>query len=105
VTTDEPGGARTEIVTVDRQDGPVFVAFPPTAVAIFSERPVGSARNLWPARIADIEPSGAGFRLRLDGVVPLLADVTAAAVAELHLAPGSPVWAAVKASDTHAYPA
>ena len=34
-----------------------------------------------------------------------LADDTAAAVAELDLTPGREVWAAVKATETHAYPA
>jgi molybdate transport system ATP-binding protein len=35
--------------------------------------------------------------------VPLLADVTATAFAELGLAPGSPVWAVVKASEVTVY--
>ncbi|MBV8386594.1 MAG: TOBE domain-containing protein, partial [Acidimicrobiia bacterium] len=32
------------------------------------------------------------------------AEVTAAAVAELHLADGGPVWASVKATDIDTYP-
>ena len=36
---------------------------------------------------------------------PVLADVTTAAVADLGLHVGSPVWAAVKATEIHAYPA
>ena len=94
-----------EIVTCDPLEGPAFVAFPPTAVGLFRTRPDGSPRNVWAARIADVEPSGSGVRLRLDGPVPLLADITAAAVADLDLVAGREVWAAVKASDTHAYPA
>jgi molybdate transport system ATP-binding protein len=35
----------------------------------------------------------------------VLADVTTAAVADLDLTAGSPVWASVKATETHAYPA
>jgi molybdate transport system ATP-binding protein len=35
--------------------------------------------------------------------VPLVADVTAAAFAELGLAPGSAVWAVVKASEVAVY--
>jgi molybdate transport system ATP-binding protein len=42
-------------------------------------------------------------RCELDGEVPLVADVTATAFAELGLAPGAPVWASVKASDTAVY--
>ncbi len=92
-------------MTAEASDGDVFVAFPPTAVAVFRSRPDGSPRNVWPSRVVDVELTGGGVRVRLDGPVPLLADVTAAAVAELDLVPGREVWAAVKASDTHAYPA
>jgi molybdate transport system ATP-binding protein len=98
-------GTGTELVTCDHLDGPAYVAFPPTAVAVFRTRPDGSPRNLWPARVADMEPSNGGARLRLEGPISVLADVTAAAIAELQLVPGSEVWAAVKATDTHAYPA
>jgi molybdate transport system ATP-binding protein len=35
--------------------------------------------------------------------VPLIADVTAAAFAEMGLAPGSEVWATVKASEVAVY--
>jgi molybdate transport system ATP-binding protein len=37
--------------------------------------------------------------------VPLLADVTPLAVADLALAPGVAVWAAVKATEVSVYPA
>jgi molybdate transport system ATP-binding protein len=43
--------------------------------------------------------------LRLSGALPVLADVTAAAAAELDLVPGRQVWWAVKATDTRVYPA
>jgi molybdate transport system ATP-binding protein len=43
--------------------------------------------------------------VELDGAPPVLADVTAAAVAELGLLAGREVWAAVKATETRAYPA
>jgi molybdate transport system ATP-binding protein len=94
-----------EIITADPTDGPVFTAFSPTCVAVFRERPDGSPRNVWPTTITDVELSGSGVRLRLDGPLPLLAEVTAIAAAELDLVPGRQVWAAVKASDIHAYPA
>jgi len=44
-------------------------------------------------------------RVHLDGPLKLAADITPAALAELGLADGDPVWAAVKATETHAYPA
>jgi molybdate transport system ATP-binding protein len=98
-------GDGVEIITAEPAEGPVFVAFSPTCVAVFRERPDGSPRNVWPAQIETVELSGSGVRLRLDGPLPLLADVTAAAASDLDLVPGREVWAAVKASDTHAYPA
>jgi molybdate transport system ATP-binding protein len=37
--------------------------------------------------------------VRLDGPVPLVAEITASAVAEMGLAEGTHLWAAVKATD------
>jgi molybdate transport system ATP-binding protein len=85
--------------------GEVFVAFPPSAVALFRTRPDGSPRNLWEATIGGIEPHGDQVRILLDGPVPASADITPAALAELGLADGDTVWSAVKATETHAYPA
>jgi molybdate transport system ATP-binding protein len=86
-------------------DGEVFVAFRPSAVALFRTRPDGSPRNVWQAMINGIEPHADQVRVHLDGPLPAAADVTPAALAELRLAEGDPVWAAVKAAETHAYPA
>jgi molybdate transport system ATP-binding protein len=44
-------------------------------------------------------------RITVDGPVPLLADVTPLAVADLALGPGVEVWAAVKATEVSVYPA
>ena len=83
----------------------VFVAFQPSAVALFRTQPDGSPRNCWPVTVATVEQHGGLVRVRLDGSPPVLADVTAGAVADLRLAPGVQVWAAVKATETHVYPA
>ena len=85
--------------------GEVFLAFPPSAVALFRGRPDGSPRNLWEATVGGIEPHGDQVRVHLDGALPAAADITPAALAELGLAEGDSVWAAVKAAETHAYPA
>jgi molybdate transport system ATP-binding protein len=85
--------------------GEVFVAFPPSAVALFRTRPDGSPRNVWQAMVNGIEPHADQVRVHLDGPLLAAADVTPAALAELRLAEGDPVWAAVKAAETHAYPA
>jgi molybdate transport system ATP-binding protein len=94
------------ILTVaDRLDGDAFVAFPPSAVALFSRQPDGSHRNSWPASITGIQRHGDNLRVQLAGPIGVAADITPAAAAHLHLAPGQPVWAAVKATETRAYPA
>ena len=100
--------ARTEhggtIVVADPLPGPaIAVAIRPQAVSLHAVQPEGSPRNAWPLTVADLQSDGHRVRVRLDGVVPLTAEVTAAAVAELGLVPGSAVWASVKAVDVDAY--
>jgi len=89
----------------DQVDGDVFVAFPPSAVALHPYEPHGSPRNTWPATIAAIQRHGDNIRVQLGGPIVAAADITAAAASQLHLAPGAPVWVAVKAAETRAYPA
>jgi molybdate transport system ATP-binding protein len=89
--------------------GPVKAAFPPSAVSLFTNRPDGSPRNVWPGRILAIEPHGEGVRIDVggapDAASSILAEVTPGAVADLGLQPGSTVWASVKALDVEVYPA
>jgi molybdate transport system ATP-binding protein len=85
--------------------GPVHVAFPPTAVSLHPEPPAGSPRNSWPVTIVHMEQHAYTVRVRLDGAPPVLADITPVVVAELRLAPGTRLWATVKATETTAYPA
>jgi molybdate transport system ATP-binding protein len=97
------------VVTASEQnEGEVYAAFRPAAVALFLARPAGSPRNVWPGRIVGLEPHGDGVRVEVGGAPDagstLLAEVTPAAVAELGLVPGTEVWAAVKASDISVYP-
>ncbi|GAA2606333.1 ABC transporter ATP-binding protein [Dactylosporangium fulvum] len=89
----------------DRHIGDVFAVFPPAAVALHPRRPDGSPRNTWPATITGIQRHGDNLRVQLDGPITVAADITPAAAAQLHLAPGEHVWAAVKATETQAYPA
>lgn len=76
--------------------------FTPTAVAVHLDRPGGSPRNVIERRIEAIEPLGAQMRIRSGG---LSADVTAAAVAELDLAPDRDIVLVVKASEVSIHPA
>jgi molybdate transport system ATP-binding protein len=86
-------------------DGPVLVAVRPAAVALHRTRPEGSPRNIWPGTVLAVEGFGERVRVQVSGPVPLVAEVTTAAVADLQLAPGVAVWASVKATEVDAYPA
>jgi molybdate transport system ATP-binding protein len=83
----------------------VLVAFAPAAVSVFTERPVGTPRNVFRTRVTDMELHAGSVRLHLEGDLDVLADVTAGAVADLGLVPGREVWATVKATETSVYPA
>ncbi|MFF7331607.1 ATP-binding cassette domain-containing protein [Streptomyces sp. NPDC008150] len=98
--------AGPSVTSTEELDGPVFVAFPPSAVTLYAERPEGSsARNLWRCEVAGMESHGDLVRADLTGELALTADLTTVAAAELDLHPGAAVWATVKAAQTHAYPA
>ena len=81
----------------------VAIAVRPQAVALHRHQPEGSARNTWAATVADLEADRDRVRVTLAGPVAVTAELTPAAVAELELAPGTPVWATVKAVDLTAY--
>jgi molybdate transport system ATP-binding protein len=96
------------ITLAEPATGPVHVAFPPTAVSLYPEPPSGSPRNTWPAVVTGIEQHAHTVRVRLNatptGPATLLADITPAAVADLHLSPGQPLHATLKATEIHTYP-
>jgi molybdate transport system ATP-binding protein len=93
-----------ELVVADPLPGhDVDVALRPQAVALHRGQPEGSPRNTWPATVADLEAARDRVRVQLDGSIPLVAEVTPAAVADLDLVPGAAVWASVKAVDLTAY--
>ncbi|QMU76976.1 ABC transporter ATP-binding protein [Streptacidiphilus sp. PB12-B1b] len=98
-------GTDAVLATAESHRGPVFAAFPPSAVTLHREQPDTSARNLWPATVRGMELHGDQVRIDLAGALPITADLTPAAVADLALGEGSRVWAAVKAAQTHSYPA
>ncbi|MGP2440177.1 ABC transporter ATP-binding protein [Streptomyces sp. JW3] len=98
-------GSGPSVVTTEDLTGPVFVAFPPSAVTLHRDRPTGSsARNRWRCEVTGLETHGDRIRAALGGELALAADLSAVAAAELDLQPGAEVWATVKAAQTHAYP-
>jgi molybdate transport system ATP-binding protein len=91
------------VAVAEEASGPVFAAIRPESVALYLARPDGSPRNVWPATLVGATPHGATVRCELAGEVPLIADVTETAFAELGLVPGTSVWATVKASEVAVY--
>ncbi|TDO54294.1 molybdate transport system ATP-binding protein [Kribbella sp. VKM Ac-2527] len=103
-----PGGGLVTIA--NPTSGGVHIAFSPSAISLYAERPTGSPRNTWPVEVAGIEQHAHTVRVRLtptaDSAAPpnLLADVTTAAVADLHLLPARHLWATLKATEIQTYP-
>lgn len=95
-----------EVVIADRAlSGPALAVLRPSSVLLHRSRPEGSsARNVFPSRMSHLEVLGDRVRVGLDGPPALIADVTAAAVADLRLAAGEQVWVSLKATDLEAYP-
>ena len=94
-----------ELVVPEAPAGAVLVSVSPRAVALHGEHPEGSPRNSWEGTVASVEPDHDVVRVRLEGVVPVTALITAAAATELGLAEGARAWAAIKATEIVAYPA
>jgi len=91
--------AGAQLVVAHTEDGPVHVTFHPRAVSVFRERPTGSPRNVWSAPIVSVEPALDRVRLQVGGAIPVVAEITPRAAAELKLAEGGDVWVAVKATE------
>jgi molybdate transport system ATP-binding protein len=85
-------------------DTDLAVAVRPQAIALHRHQPDGSPRNTWATTVADLEADRDRVRVTLTDPIPVTAEITPAAVADLELAPGTPVWATVKAVDLTAYP-
>ncbi len=85
-------------------DGAVLAALRPSSITLHTELPTGSsARNVWTGTVAGLAPLGDRIRVTVRGEPDATVDVTAAAVAELDLAPGREVWLSAKATDVTVY--
>ncbi|MGI8754495.1 MAG: sulfate/molybdate ABC transporter ATP-binding protein [Acidimicrobiales bacterium] len=83
--------------------GPAFVTISPSAVTLGATRPEGSARNVWPVTVTDLDLLGERVRVTVTGAVDLVAEITPAALAQLALTEGAPAWASVKATEVCPY--
>jgi molybdate transport system ATP-binding protein len=84
--------------------GEVFAVVHPRAVALHRRPPEGTPRNVWAGTAEDLDLEGERVRVRVGGPLPIVAEVTPAAVADLALADGGPVWVSVKATEIRVYP-
>jgi molybdate transport system ATP-binding protein len=98
-----PGGAR--LAAPDAGAGEVLAVVHPRAVALHRAEPGGSPRNVLQGVVEHVEMLGDRARVRLRGPVPLVAEITPAAVRELGITEGATLWSAVKATDVTVYPA
>ena len=85
--------------------GDVFALVHPRAVSLHLQEPEGSPRNVWQGRVAAVERTADRIRVRVDSAPPVIAEITPAALSELGLVTGTPLWATVKATEVAAYPA
>jgi molybdate transport system ATP-binding protein len=100
ILTSNSGG---QIIPAEPVSGDAFVAINPRAVALYRAAPSGSPRNVWACTVASIDRHADRVRVRLDGEVTLVAEITQAALDTLILRPGDTIWASVKATEIATY--
>ncbi|HEX2042006.1 MAG TPA: ABC transporter ATP-binding protein [Acidimicrobiales bacterium] len=98
-----PGGEC--LVVAEEAGGDVFAMVHPRAVSLHRQVPEGTPRNVWPGEVGGLDLEGDRVRVRVRGRIPIVSEVTAAAVGDLDLAVGRPVWVSVKAAEVNVYPA
>jgi molybdate transport system ATP-binding protein len=97
-------GAAGRLVAPGAGRGEVFAVVHPRAVALYRTPPGGTPRNVWEGTVEALDLEGERVRVRVNGPLPIVAEVTPAAVADLRLGDGGPIWASVKATEVVVYP-
>jgi molybdate transport system ATP-binding protein len=93
-----------QLRTADAAHGPVAITVHPRAIAVHRTPPDGSPRNVIRGEVVDLDVRGDHVRVRVEGTIPLVAEVTPQAVAELDLGAGGAVHLAVKATELTVHP-
>ena len=93
------------IQSADGVDGEVFATVHPRAVALHRTRPEGSPRNVWRGHVSVLDFQGDRVRIGVEGELPIVAEVTPAAVRDLDLAERGEIWVSLKATEISVYPA
>lgn len=92
------------LIVPDAGHGAVFAVIHPRAVALHRKRPEGSPRNIWSGRITTLEREGERVRVRIEGHIGVVAEVTPRAAEDMGLRRSDEVWVSVKASEVNVYP-
>ncbi len=96
-------GAR--VVVAGAEGGRCFAVIRPQAIVLSRHAPTeSSARNTWLGVVGDIDRLGDRVRVGVEGLLPLTAEITAAALDALALHPGDEIHATVKATEIETYP-
>lgn len=97
-----PDGARLH--SADTGEGDVFAVVHPRAVALHVAPPSGSPRNTWQGTVAAIDLHRDHVRVHVQGPLPIVAQITPGALAELSLREGVAAWVSVKATEVELFP-
>jgi molybdate transport system ATP-binding protein len=99
-------GAGANVVIADAPSGAAFAVIRPHSIALERHHSPGSSvRNVWRGTVAEVDRLGDRVRVGVDGIIPLTAEITAAALDALALRPGDEIYASVKATDIDVYQA
>jgi molybdate transport system ATP-binding protein len=95
-----------QVVIAEHVTGRAFAVIRPNSIALAREPSTGSSpRNIWEGTIGDIDRLGDRMRINVDGILPLAAEITPAALEALQLRPGDKIYTSVKATEIEVYPA
>ncbi len=79
--------------------GSVLATIHAHAISLHQHRPEGSPRNTWETTVTRVEHFGDRVRVQTGAPLPITAEVTPGAVADLELREGSAVWVSIKATE------
>ncbi len=98
------GGATLTVADAPSVPSDVLAVIHPRAVALFRGRPEGTPRNTWRGTVDALDIHEDHVRVHVDGPVPIVAQITAGALAELDITEGEDLWVAVKATEIDHWP-
>lgn len=103
-----PEGLRTAGVDIvaaapSKTAGDGFATIHPRSVALHIDRPEGSPRNVWRGLLTSIDAEGETLRVRVEGDLVIVAEITRSALASMGLSPGTKVFASVKAAEVSVF--